>query len=154
MHSCGFPGVPQTPRSYNVLMEVSKFDSVNLYLSQSHQDWGLWTFSSKLAECTAYKGLKSPFDNRFVTCLSREDRCVNKGCSLLNPCLLTVLLSIPFIKLPWEEVFGWTCRSHGNGITNWQIRDTTTHMQWQGYRFQNLRQLWHFYATLHFNPVI
>ena len=26
---------------------------------------------------------------------------INKGCNLLNPYLLTVLLSIPFNKLPW-----------------------------------------------------
>ena len=53
-----FIWVPQTPRSYNALIEVFKFIwdvktpiRSDPYLSQSHQDWGLWTFSSKVAEC-------------------------------------------------------------------------------------------------------
>ena len=51
-------GVPRTLRNYNALIEVFKFIwgvetfiRSDPYLSQSHQDWGLWTFSSKLAEC-------------------------------------------------------------------------------------------------------
>ena len=58
MHSYRSPGVPRTPRSYNALIEVFKFIwdvetpiRSDPYLSQSHQDWGLWTFSSKVAVC-------------------------------------------------------------------------------------------------------
>ena len=57
MHTYRSPGVPQTPKSYNALIEVFKFIwevetpiRSDPYLSQSHQDWGLWTFSSKVAE--------------------------------------------------------------------------------------------------------
>ena len=47
MHSYTSPGVSQIQRSYCALIEVCE----NPYLSKSHQDWGLWTFLSILAEC-------------------------------------------------------------------------------------------------------
>ena len=64
MHS----GVPRTPRSYNALIEVFKFIwdvetpiKSDPYLSQSHQDWGLWTFSSKVAECVSRRATELIF---------------------------------------------------------------------------------------------
>ena len=51
MHSYMSLGVPQTPRSYNTLYSKSYEMWKPLSVSQSHQDWGLWTFSSNLAEC-------------------------------------------------------------------------------------------------------
>ena len=60
MHSYRSSRVPWTPRSYNVLIEVFEFIwdvetpiTSEPYLSRSHQDWGLWTVSSKVAECAA-----------------------------------------------------------------------------------------------------
>ena len=32
-----------------------------------------------------------------------QENLENKGCTLLNSYVLTVLLSIPFNKLPWQE---------------------------------------------------
>ena len=68
MHSYRSPGVPQTPRSCNALIEVFKFIwdvetpiRSDPYLSQSHQDWGLWTFLSKVAECVALVGTQRKY---------------------------------------------------------------------------------------------
>ena len=62
MHSNRSSGVHRTLRSYNMLIEVFKFIwnaktpiRSDPFLSQSHQDWGFWTFSSKVAECALEK---------------------------------------------------------------------------------------------------
>ena len=42
----------------------------------------------------------------YKKCVTEKKTYVNKGCNLLDPYLLTVLLSIPLNKLPWSIISG------------------------------------------------
>ena len=61
-----------------------------------HSENNFWKNSHKNFNFEPYK-----------KCVTEKRTYVNKGANVLNPYLLTVLLSIPFSKLPWCTVFFW-----------------------------------------------